>query len=114
MKQNRGGAISPGASHGASEGQTETLLPVKHDSVHLNIYEIHAFKCNGGTYLFVWVNRSGVKFVALYGLESYEECKKTFLYKTDATRLARQSCSLRELDRLNHSIVEKVETFTLL
>ncbi|QAA02737.1 hypothetical protein EO769_13695 [Escherichia coli] len=75
-------------------------------------YEIHAFECDGSTYLFVWVNSTGVKFYSFVG-ESYGICKDMFLQRANAELMGQHSGYLRGLVGLNDSIIAKVETFTL-
>jgi len=75
-------------------------------------YEVHAFECNGSTYLFVWVNSTGVKFYSFVG-ESYSICKDMFLKRDNAEMMGSHSGYLRGLVGLNDSIIAKMETFTL-
>ncbi|EAW1665906.1 hypothetical protein AXM42_18405 [Salmonella enterica subsp. enterica] len=73
-------------------------------------YDVHAFKCEGNSYLFIWINNTGVKFVGCW-FDSYGEAKAYFLKKADAKRLASQSGYMAPLN--DYITIEKVEVFTL-
>jgi len=112
MSRKTGGALESKRAYVMGEHPTTTIIPLSngHDgTVH---YEVHAFKCDGATHLFVWVNSTGVKFYSFVG-ESYSICKDMFLKRASADLMERHSGYLRGLVGLNDSIIAKVETFIL-
>jgi hypothetical protein len=111
MKQS-GGLLNQAENRLVGEIPTETFLPNTKSCVsRFHLSEVHAFRCNDNIHLFVWINQTGVKFISRPE-ESYESSKAMFLSQV-AGRLNAQSVSLHALDGLNHSIIEKVETFIL-
>lgn len=111
MKQS-GGLLNQAETRLVGEIPTETFLPNTKSCVsRYHLSEVHAFRCSDNIHLFVWINQAGVKFISRPE-ESYESSKAMFLNQVMG-RLNTESMSLHGLDRLNHSIVEKVEVFTL-
>ncbi|RKQ38397.1 hypothetical protein [Enterobacter sp. R1(2018)] len=74
------------------------------------LYDVHAFNCEGNWSLFIWINDSGVKFIGRHA-ETYEMAKADFLKQADAKRLASQSGLMQPL--ADFRITDKVEVFTL-
>lgn len=73
-------------------------------------YEVHAFKCEDGWSLFIWINDTGVKFIGRHA-DSYEQAKNDFLKQADSERLASQSGFMQPL--ADFKIIEKFEVFKL-